>query len=481
MNIIEAMRDAKLFAPYFKEAATWAAWVAFLKAVFALDMTSEEETVYRHHTGREAVPDKPAREVWAIVGRRGGKSRVASLLAIFLACFRDWLPYLAPGEVGTVPVIAADRRQARTIMRYIEGFLAVPMLKRMVVNQTAESVTFKNRTIIEIHTASYRSTRGYTIIAAVCDELAFWRSEESVNPDKEIISGLRPGMATVPGSLLVAISSPYARRGMLWEMYEKHFGKDADPFLVWQSDTRSMNPAVDQRVIDEAFVEDETAASAEFGGQFRRDVESFISKEVLDAVVIPGRHELPPSSLIQYQGFCDPSGGSADSFTLAIAHKERGCIVLDAIREQRPPFSPEQTVSEFCEFLKTYKVTRIVGDAYGGQWPRERFLKSGVEYRVSEQNKSTLYKEALPLLNSGNVELLDHPKLKAQLLGLERRTGRGGKDSIDHPPRGHDDVANAFAGVLSLFAKEDAPLIGIDLEGTTQESPWNLQRPWKTY
>ena len=35
-----------------------------------------------------------------------------------------------------------------------------------------------------------------------------------------------------------------------------------------------------------------------------------------------------------------------------------------------------------------------------------------------------------------------------QLCSLERRTARGGKDSIDHSPGMHDDIANAVAGAL---------------------------------
>jgi hypothetical protein len=54
----------------------------------------------------------------------------------------------------------------------------------------------------------------------------------------------------------------------------------------------------------------------------------------------------------------------------------------------------------------------------------------------------------LPLLNAGRIELLDLPRLSTQLTGLERRTARSGKDSIDHAPGGHDDLANAVAGVL---------------------------------
>ena len=70
--------------------------------------------------------------------------------------------------------------QARVVFRYIVGFLsAVPMLARMVENQTKEAIDLTNRVTIEVHTASFRAIRGYTVIAAICDEIAFWRSEDS--------------------------------------------------------------------------------------------------------------------------------------------------------------------------------------------------------------------------------------------------------------------------------------------------------------
>ncbi|HSD33231.1 MAG TPA: hypothetical protein VLB49_15025, partial [Gemmatimonadales bacterium] len=141
------------------------------------------------------------------VGRRGGKSRIAALVAVYLACFKDYRNILAPGERGTLPVIAADRRQARTVMRYIVALLdGCPMLARMVINRTAEAVELTNGVVIEVHTASFRAVRGYTVVAAVLDEIAFWRSEDSANPDREIVNAIRPAMATVPDALLLAIS-----------------------------------------------------------------------------------------------------------------------------------------------------------------------------------------------------------------------------------------------------------------------------------
>lgn len=136
--------------------------------------------------------------------------------------------------------------------------------------------------------------------------------------------------------------------------------------------------------------------------------------------------------------------------TLAIAHHEDECAILDLVRERKAPFSPENTVVEFCETLKAYGITSVTGDRYGGEWPREQFRKNGVQYNLSEKVRSDLYRDLLPVLNSGKVELLDIPVLSRQLCGLERRTGRSGKDNIDHAPGGHDDVANAVAGALLM-------------------------------
>jgi hypothetical protein len=159
-----------------------------------------------------------------------------------------------------------------------------------------------------------------------------------------------------------------------------------------------------------------------------------------------------------YAAFVDPSGGSNDSMTMALAHADGKLIVLDAIREVVPPFSPNAVVEQFAELLRRYQVWTVYGDRYAGEWCREPFLQRGIGYEISERSKSDIYRDFLPLLNSRAVSLLDHRRMRQQLLGLERRTTRGGKDSIDHPPGGHDDVANAVAGAC-LCAIEIAAVV----------------------
>lgn len=454
LSIIDACTDPLLFGPWFKDRASWAAWFAFLKIVFGLPLDADELELFQRCTGRREPAALGYLDACLIIGRRGGKSLILALIAAYLACFHNWAPYLTPGERGTIMIVAADRRQARTIFRYLRGMLSIPLLARMIERETADAIDLTNSITIEIQTASFRTVRGYTIVAALGDELAFWRSDESANPDVEIIAAIRPAMATIPGAMFLRASSPYAKRGALWDDHRRHFGKDESPVLVWQADTRTMNPTVPQSVIDEAVERDPANAAAEYGAQFRSDVSTFVAREVVDRATVPGLYEVPRISEFAYTAFVDPSGGSADSMTLAIAHRRGDCGVLVAVRERKPPFSPEDVVEEFATLLKSYGVTTVCGDRYAGEWPRERFRVHGIDYEVAEKPKSAIYGELLPILNSGRAELLDLPRLTTQLCNLERRTARGGRDSIDHPPGAHDDIANAVAGAIVRAAGE---------------------------
>jgi hypothetical protein len=458
ITILEAIRDPKVFGQHFR-GNTWAPWLAFLCALFALPMTAEQLAVYQRCTGRTTPPSEALSEAWLICGRRAGKSFILAVIAVFLASFKDWRAYLGPGEVGTVMVIAADRRQARVIMRYVAGLLkSIPMLKQLIISETRESVSLRNRIVIEVHTASFKTTRGYSIVGALLDELAFWPTDEnSSDPDFEVINALKPGMATIPGAMLLCASSPYARRGALWDAHRKHFGRDGDPVLVWQAATREMNATVPQRVIAESMEADPARAAAEYGAQFRSDIEAFINREVVQLCVSVGVYERPPIPGISYEAFLDPSGGSGtDAMTLAIGHDLDGTVVVDAIREVRPPFSPEFVVEEFVTVLKSYGIYSVMGDRWGGEFAREPFKKHDIDYQLAEKPKSELYAHhLLPMLNSGRVDLLDHARCISQIIGLERRVARSGRDSIDHAPDAHDDCANCVAGLIARVGSGD--------------------------
>lgn len=390
------------------------------------------------------------REFYAIVGRGAGKSRIVGALAVWAATMREHR--CAPGESIYIGIFAPDRKQAGVTFRYVRGLLhSLAVLRALIVRETTDSIELSNGVVIEVVTASTAAPRGRAYVLAIVEEAAFLPSDNSANPDVELIRALRPGLARVPNPLLAVVSSPYAQRGVMWHAWRKHQSDPSPDVLVLKAATLDLNPSFDRREIERAYADDPAAAAAEYGGEFRTDVETFVSREAIDAAVVPGRRELPPIARVQYVGFLDFAGGSGgDSATLAIAHDEANGAVLDVVREVTPPFSPDQVCLEFAHVLHTYGVRQATADRWAGQFPTESMAKHGIEVQPSDKTKSDIYREFLPLLNSGRIELLDHARLASQLAGLERRVARGGRDSIDHSPGSHDDVANAAAGALVL-------------------------------
>jgi len=452
ISLREALSDPALLGNTLA-GESWAAWRTLLIASMGERLDDSEREIFKQLTGgREHEPGQRVEEFAGIIGRRGGKSRAISVLATYLSGLVSH-PSLVAGERGVVLCVAPDQNQADITLNYCDAaFRQSPVLAQLINSRTQRSLKLNNGIDIEVRASDFRRLRGPTYCAVIADECAFWLSDNSSNPDSEILNAVRPGLATTGGSLFL-ISSPYARKGELWRTYQKHYGPHGDPLvLVVQGDTRTFNPSLPQSVIDRAYERDEAAASAEYGAKFRTDIESFVSIEAVRGCISRNVYERAPLPVCSYVAFVDPSGGSVDSMTLAIGHNDfvRSTVVLDAIREVKPPFSPEAVVESFAKSLQAYRVVTVTGDRYGGEWPREQFSKLGITYEPAEKPKSELYTDLLPLINSGRIALLDSERLVSQLTGLERRTSRAGRDSVDHVPGGHDDLCNAVAGMASL-------------------------------
>lgn len=453
VTIRDLMTDPALFGHQFG-GESFSNWRALLAGFYGLELTPEEQASYLALTGRTVAPDAAFDELWLVVGRRGGKTQAAALLAVFEAFFRDHTNKLSPGEVATVMLLAADRKQARSVFRYISGLIdSNPMLNAMVVREDKESIELSNRTAIEVHTASFRATRGYTVSFCCCDEVAFWRSEDSANPDAEILNAIRPAMASLEGRL-VALSSPYSKRGALWDAYRRYYATGDAHSLVAQAASKTMNPSLPQRVIDQAYDRDPESAKAEYGAQFRSDLEAFIERAAIESVTRAAPLELPFNSRNRYVAFVDPAGGGQDEYTLAIGHREDTCMVVDLIRAKRGV--PAEITAEYAAILKAYSVHKAHSDKYAGSWPADEFKKHGITIEYSPKPRSELYLDALPAITSGRVEPPPIDKLLAQFVGLERKTSRTGRDSVNHSPGAHDDIANAAAGLIALNAQKAA-------------------------
>lgn len=478
-----ACRDLKLFGSWFA-ADSWSTWRVLDKALFGEPLTPAELVIFRELTGRDIAPNAPVSEAWIIAGRRSGKDVKAASIAAYIATIAadtfNFRQYLTPGERGVVQLLAVDRNQAQICLGYLKAMFLKPLLAGMVEKHLPDGIELTNGLAIEITTNDKRRVRGRTVVACIMDEVAHWLTDDgsSVNPDSAVYEALTPAMATIPNAMLIGISSPYARKGLLWRKFREHYGQNPPDnslgpsaqerdILVVKAPTWVMNPTLhrEKGPIARAYTSDPLAASAEYGAEFRSDVAGFIDFDTLDHAIARDVRERPPQPNTQYVAFADPSGGSSDAFTLAIAHLEyphvrhggdigdlddQPVAILDLVREIRPPFDPAEATAQLANTLKAFGLTTVTGDRYAAQWVVSAFLANGISYLHSSRSRSELYLELLPAINSASVRLLDLPKLTQQLSSLERRTSRTGKDSVDHPRGGHDDLANAAAGALVL-------------------------------
>jgi hypothetical protein len=158
-TIVDAIRHKQLFGslPAFASLDTWLAWLSWEKAIYALPMDENELAIYRQCTGRTEPPTKPPSEIYTIVGRRGGKSFISSLTAVFIACFSSFKQYLNAGEKAAILILARDRDQAKIVFNYVSGILhAIPALSAMIEVERADEIELDNGVVIMVKTSDFR-------------------------------------------------------------------------------------------------------------------------------------------------------------------------------------------------------------------------------------------------------------------------------------------------------------------------------------
>ena len=458
-TIDAVLRDPKLLGAALVDPASWTTWLVVLRAAFGLSLDDDELKVFADVAGNRSPPAKRVRELWAVIGRRGGKSRIAAALAVFFACFVKHK--LAQGERGMVLVLAASLEQAKVVFGYALAFLRESsVLRKEIAEVTRSEIRLKNGITIAIHANSFRSVRGRTLCAAVLDEVAFWRDDTSATPDVETYTALLPSLITTAG-LMIGISTGYRRAGLLYQKHRDHFGIDGDDVLVVQGGTRQFNQTIDDTAIAAQLAAD-PAAAPEWSGGFRDDIAAFLDDALIDGAIEHGRPlELPPlaGSNSYYRAFTDASGGRGDAYSIAIGHNEGEHFVIDLVRGTHPPFDPHEVTRQYAALLKDYGVGEVMGDHYGAEWVAGAWRDCGVTYIRSELPKSAIYLEALPLFARGVLRLPDHQRMLRELRLLERHTHRSGRDTVDHGRNGSDDYANAVCGVSRLLAVSNTDLM----------------------
>ena len=318
-DIIECVTDSQLLGLTISPAQE-----TLLRAIYGLRLSREQRELWRLCTGRERYDGVPFGEVTILAGARAGKdSRIAALIVCFEALLGGHDRQLARGERGVVPLVAQDARASKIAFGYIKDYLShSPILRTQVAKVLSSEVTLTNGLVISCFPSTLRSLRGWSIPAAVLDELAYFRFEGSADSDAEIQASIRRGMLGFAHTRLIKISTPYMKGGVLYSDFQRAFGHPDPDLLCWRAPSVLMNPSIQSARLERERRLDPSRFAREYEAEFVDDLAAFLPAAWVDDAVVTGRHELPPRSRITYVGAVDPAGGGADDFTFAVVHGE---------------------------------------------------------------------------------------------------------------------------------------------------------------
>lgn len=470
VNIIEAIRDPKLFRPFLANANdslhTWAGWLTILKAIYGIKISNQKSVeFFRHATGRDPskLPSDGFDQFLGLIGRRSGKSRITSVIAAYEAALGRRWEYCQAGETPYVAIISPQKQNSKAIKRYIRAIFDAPMLKGYIVDEQSDGFTLKNRVEIRILSGDV-AIRGTTCICVCLDEVCMHGSEEDarLKTDTELVRACEPTLMTTGGKLL-AISTPKARRGWAFEEYERAFANDeADDILVVNGWSRTFNQTLKQKVVDRALKRDYQGAKAEYLGEFRDSVAAFIGRDLVEACVVKNHKEFMPKTERRYFATVDMSAGKHDAAALCVGHLKGDTLVVDLLHHYPSPHEPYAVVKRMADTCKRYRVRHVTGDRYAGNWVSDAWRDNGIKYQPSELSSSEAYAELMPRFTTpGALQLPELEVLIKELCNLEIRVRPNGADLITHPPgRGHHDDAAVVVALLATVTKKKVHRVG---------------------
>ena len=458
LTLTQSLADVRLFGKVFASPSFWT-WKVIGKLLDGLPLTEPREIeLFKECTGRTQLPNRHEhrllRRFILLVGRRGGKDRFESAVAVWRAALcADWQQYISAGEQAVVILLGRDRKHAAILRRYCQGLLQAPLLAAEITRNTGDLIEFRNGSSLEIISNDAALVRGRSAIAVLGSECCHWRtSEHAASSDEEVVGAAEPSMAMTPdGGLLLLGSSVYRKRGYCYRKFRELHGNNDTTDIVWHAPSTTMNPALPQRVVDAALAEDPYRGGAEFLGRWREDLSDFVPLDAIEACTATGVYERPPQRDITYIAFVDAAGGTgSDHFAVCVCHREDSTVVMDLIRGRAPRFIPRDVIAEYAELLKRYNIREVRGDNYAGGFHSDEWLRNDIVFTPSEFTTSENYLRALPALLAGRAKLLDNATLRNQLASLERFVQPSGHEVVRHPQiaSAHDDLATACAGAL---------------------------------
>jgi len=432
-----------------------------LRVFYGMPLSDSQLAIYQEITSNQTEFESGVEKVEAdwCIGARGGKSTIASIIALYESICRDhiWRRYLNEGEIGYAVITATRQQQSEQVIqaactRLLENSKA----KFMIEDSLTASLLLKNKLCISSFPCNSTAARGLPIFLLIFDEIAHYRTE-GVRADETIHSSLRPRQAQFEKAKCLKITTPAAKQGLFWDEFSEGF--QVAGRLTVKAATKVMNPLVSQTFIDKEYRRDPENAAREFGAEFAETVEGFFAscQEKLSAC-FQFAEDVPYQTGRAYIGGIDQSGLSGqDRFTFSICHREsiNGDKVAQDVLRSWDTKEADVALEEIKRFCAMYRVSMIYGDQYAAGWVSDALGKKGLRFTVSERS-AVIYSNFKTLVLMSRVLLQDQQSLRKGLFGTQAFYGKNNTLSIGHErtSEGHGDAADATVRAV-YYASQD--------------------------
>lgn len=423
---------------------------------------------------------KEYRQLWAILGRRSGKTdKLQATIIAYEATLAGHMEFVSAKQEVLIYLIAHRLDVATANLSFIrQAFDESPLLSKEVVKDNTQAIRLRNGISIVPSPPSLRAQRGMAIPSVVMDEVGFWFSNpDAANPDFEVERAVEYSQLQFPHWTRVGISTPWVKEGLLWRyrnagtegcrLHPTVSREEYQDILVCFAPTAAIdNPRVTRKALARLQTRDPEAFAREALCEFPDSVSGFLSATLLSASIEAGVGEREPrprpgessNASPIYVAAIDPAFRQ-DSFAFTIVHRDttRG-IVVDVVRRWTPirgaRLNPKDILAEIKPLLDAYRTSVLYSDQYQLESLQQLANDFGITVEgvdFTARSKAKIFGNLQQLVNQKKLVLLDPATTDAagtmftELTQLERRVLQAGGMSISAPEGKHDDMAAVLA------------------------------------
>jgi hypothetical protein len=440
--------------------------VRFSETVLGFHLWPGQEQVIR-----EWESERPRLGIWRM-GRRSGKSRLASLLAVWSATANAaaYLSEVPPGETIAVVVLSRSTRLARVTMRMIRGFLQSPALSALVASETTDSITLRNGIEIVVVPAHSSATRGMAVAVCLADEIGWWAGIDGSPLDpEEVVQGFEPSLAQFDAGFILAMSTPRLASGWLKDASERAASGRFPDVREWWRETSQMNVQIRPAWLAQKEAEDPVAFNREYRALFEQSISAALDPDLVRAAVRDGPESLPPLPDRTYLISLDPAFASGgDTFAALCGHREPdGRVIVDRILSWRgakgDPVRVDAVLDEIAALSAGYSHARVITDQWAAIPLQQAMEKKGLRcdpIAWTSEGKVAALASLRRCLYASRLEIPNHRKLVFEMLNLEQRAGPSGRPKVAAPSGQHDDFVVALLQLCAALDAESPPPAG---------------------